>query len=62
MRFNGWTALSLILLLAGLAFWAYMGSTYHNWTDVGVYSVGVTLVGFGVIGAIVSLLRTQPAA
>lgn len=56
MRFTLWTVLSLILLVVGVAFWAWMGTTYNNWTDVGVYSIGVTLVGFGLVGTFVSLL------
>jgi hypothetical protein len=61
MAFNGWTALSLLLLLLGVAFWLYMGLTYGNWTDVGVYSVGITLVGLGGIGALASMSRRQLA-
>lgn len=61
MAFNGWTALSLLVLLLGVAFWLYMGLTYGNWTDVGVYALGVTLVGFGVAGTLASLGRRTPA-
>lgn len=61
MRFNGWTALSLLVLLVGVAFWLYMGTTYGNWTDVGVYAVGVTLIGFGVAGTLASLATPRPA-
>lgn len=60
MKLNGWTILSLVLLLLGVAFWVYMGTTYDNWTDVGVYAVGITLIGFGIVGTFVSLMR--PAA
>lgn len=56
MRFTVWTALSLVLLVLGVAFWAWMGTTYDNWSDVGVYSIGVTLVGFGLVGTFVSLM------
>ena len=55
MKLNGWTILSLVVLLLGVAFWLYMGLTYGNWTDVGVYAIGITLIGFGVAGALVSL-------
>lgn len=61
MKFTGWTVLSLALLLLGVAFWAYMGATYDNWGDVGVYSVGITLIGFGLIGTLVSLKTTRSA-
>ena len=56
MRFTLWTVLSLVLVVIGVAFWVWMGTTYDNWTDVGVYSIGVTLVGFGLVGTFVSLL------
>jgi len=56
MRFTLWTVLSLLLIVVGAAFWVWMGSAYDNWTDVGVYSIGVTLVGFGLVGTFVSLL------
>lgn len=62
MRANGWTALSLLVLLLGIGFWLYMGLTYGSWTDVGVYSVGIVLVGFGVAGTLASLAtRRTPA-
>ena len=56
MRFTLWTVLSLILIVVGVAFWVWMGSTYDNWSDIGVYSIGVTLIGFGLVGTFVSLL------
>lgn len=62
MAFNRWTALSLVLLLLGVAFWIYMGTTYNNWSDVGVYAIGVTLIGFGVAGALASLAMPTRAA
>ena len=61
MKFTAWTALSLVLLLLGVGFWVYMGSTYDNWSDVGVYSVGITLIGFGLVGALVSMLQPRRA-
>ena len=61
MRFNGWTVLSLVVLLLGVGFWLYMGTKYSNWSDVGVYSVGIVLVLFGVLGMLVSMSRRVPA-
>lgn len=54
MRFTAWTAVSLVALLAGVVFYLTMGLGHGSWTDVGVYSVTVTLVGLGVLGALVS--------
>lgn len=62
MKFTGWTLLSLALLLLGVGFWVYMGTTYDNWGDVGVYSVGVTLIGFGLVGTLLSLWAPARAA
>ena len=59
LRFNGWTLLSLALLLLGVGFWLYMGTTYGNWSDVGVYAVGITLVAFGLIGTLASIARPR---
>jgi hypothetical protein len=61
MAFNRWTVLSLILLVLGVAFWVWQGTTNSNWTDVGVYSIGVSLIGFGLVGALVSLGRPRAA-
>lgn len=62
MAFNRWTILSLAVLLLGVAFWLYMGLNYDNWTDVGVYALGITLVGFGVAGALVSMAEPRRLA
>lgn len=61
MRFNGWTLLSLALLLLGVAFWVYMGTTYGQWGDVGVYAVGITLIGFGIAGTLASMAAPRTA-
>ena len=61
MALNRWTILSLAVLLLGVAFWLYMGLTYENWADVGVYSIGITLVGFGVAGALASMASPRRA-
>jgi hypothetical protein len=61
MAFNRWTVLSLILLALGVVFWVWQGVTNSNWTDVGVYAIGVTLIGFGLVGALVSLSAPRAA-
>lgn len=62
MKFTGWTLLSLAILVLGVAFWAYQGTTNNNWSDVGVYSVGITLIGFGAVGALVSMMQDRATA
>ncbi len=45
-----------LILIAGVLFYLGWGLLYHSrtdgevWTDIGVYSVTVLLVGFGLIG------------
>ena len=55
MRFNVWTVASLVSLVLGVAFYLTMGLGYGSWTDVGVYSVTIVLVGLGGVGTWVSL-------
>lgn len=59
MALNRWTILSLAVLLLGVAFWLYMGLNHGNWTEVGVYAIGITLVGFGLVGTLVSLAEPR---
>lgn len=54
MSRSPWTVVSLVLILVGVAFHAFMGLSYGSWTDPGVYSISVTFVGFGVGGLIVA--------
>lgn len=62
MKFTGWTILSLVLLALGVLFWIYMGLTFGRWGDVGVYAVGITLIGFGLVGTYVSLMEPRRVA
>lgn len=45
-----------LVLIAGVLFYLGWGLLYHSrtdgavWTDIGVYSVTVLLIGFGLIG------------
>lgn len=38
------------LVALGIAFYISWSALYGTWTDIGVYSVTVVLVGFGLIG------------
>lgn len=58
MRYNGWTLLSLALLVLGVLFWAWM-ATLGRAADVGVYAVGITLIAFGALGMGVSLMTPR---
>lgn len=54
MRLNVWAVLCILLFLAGVVFYVVMGTTQGAWKDVGVYSLTVTLLGFGVFGFLAS--------
>lgn len=60
MRFNVWTGVSILLILAALGFYLDMGIVNDGWTDIGVYSVTIVLLGLGLFGLLASA-RTDPA-
>lgn len=62
MRFNVWTVASLVAFVVGVVFYLAMGLGYGSWTDVGVYSVTLVLVGLGAVGAWVSMSDAAHAA
>ncbi|MGB9635845.1 MAG: hypothetical protein ACPL1Y_01165 [Thermoplasmata archaeon] len=39
-----------LLFAAGLGFYLTWSIMFNTWTDVGVYAVSATLIGFGLIG------------
>jgi len=53
-------AASIVLLAGAALFYVGMGLLHNNWTDVGVYSVTVTLLAFGAFGYVAA--RTAPVA
>ncbi|MHB8585097.1 MAG: hypothetical protein ACYDDF_04590 [Thermoplasmatota archaeon] len=61
MRFNFWTALSILLFVVGVVFYLGMGLTRGRWTDLGVYSLSIALVGFGVFGFMAATLPKPDA-
>ena len=54
---NVFTIISLLLLISGVSFYLYWGATYGVWADIGVYSLTIVLVLFGVFGLLLSLLK-----
>jgi len=55
-NFNIYTILSLVILIAGIAFYIIWGIKYKDaWTDIGIYSITSVLVLGGLIGFILSL-------
>lgn len=45
-----WGPVSLALIVLGLVWYLYFGAVWSRWADVGVYSVAVMLLGFGLAG------------
>lgn len=45
-----WGPVSIVLLILGVVWYLSFGAFFGRWTDVGVYSVTVMLVGFGLAG------------
>jgi hypothetical protein len=51
----------LAVLLFGIIFYVLWSSTYDTWTDIGVYSVTVICVGFGLLGALLYMPKKAEA-
>jgi hypothetical protein len=45
-----WGPVSIVLALLGVVWYLYFGAAWGRWADVGVYSVTVMLLGFGLAG------------
>ena len=58
-KINGYTILSLLALIAGISFYFWWAVTYNIWIDIGVYSVTVVLVSFGILGILLSLIEEK---
>jgi len=56
-KFNVFTLLSLLALIAGVVFYLYWVSRYGVTYDIGIYSLTIVLVLPGIIGTILSLLE-----
>lgn len=58
-KYNFKTALSLLLLIAGVLFYIYWGVTYGVWADIGIYSITIVFVLAGIFGMMLSLLEGE---
>ena len=58
-QINEKTILSLLILIAGVVFYLLWGVTYGVWADIGIYSITIILVCFGVFGTLLSLLEVK---
>lgn len=41
---------SFLVLIGGLALYIFWAASYDAWTDIGLYSVVIILIGFGLVG------------
>jgi hypothetical protein len=41
---------SFIVLAAGLALYFIWAASYDAWLDIGLYSISVPIIGFGLVG------------
>jgi hypothetical protein len=55
-NFNFFTLLSILLIIAGLAYYIYWGVRYGVWLDIGIYSITMVLVLPGIIGLFLTLM------
>jgi len=54
-NFNVFTIISLLFLIAGVAFYIYWGSRFGVWSDIGIYSITIVFVLSGIFGTLLSL-------
>lgn len=50
---------SFALLLGALIFYVSWSIAYGDWNDIGLYSVSVILILFGILGVILSRLKMK---
>ena len=58
-NFNFYTIASILSLLAGILFYIYWGTRYGVWYDIGIYSIVIVLVMFGIIGILLTLMEKE---
>lgn len=55
-KINVKTIISMFVLLLGIIFYFAWNVKYGAWTDIGIYSVTIVLIGFGIAGLLLSML------
>jgi len=56
-KFNVFTIVSLLSLIAGILLWIWWGTRFGVWYDIGIYALTIILILAGIIGTILSLLE-----
>ena len=41
---------SFLVFIAGLGLYLYWAASYNAWLDIGLYSISVPIIGFGLVG------------
>ncbi len=62
MKVNGKLIFSLLVVAAGIIFyigWNIEYIEYEVWTDIGVYSITIILVIYGILGILLSLMESE---
>ncbi len=50
---------SWILIIVGLIIYFSWAFLYDAWTDVGLYSISAVMIAFGVLGALLALVKKE---
>ena len=58
-KFNIFTLISFLLLIAGALFYLYWGIRFGVWYDIGIYSFSIIFVLAGVFGILLTLYETS---
>ncbi|MEM1514377.1 MAG: hypothetical protein QXW78_03030 [Candidatus Thermoplasmatota archaeon] len=57
MKINAKIILCLLVIIAGIVYYLMWNLKYNAWSDIGIYSVTIFFVGFGVFGLIYSAIK-----
>jgi len=58
-KFNIYTVLSILLLVAGISHYIYWGNRYNVWYNIGIYSITIVLVLAGILGILITLIEEE---
>lgn len=58
-KFNIFTIISILFILAGVIHYIYWVARYGIWYDIGIYALTIVLVVPGIIGFVLSLMEDE---
>ena len=50
---------SWILIIVGLIIYFSWAFLYDAWTDIGLYSISAVMIAFGILGALLALVKKE---